>query len=1008
MPDDIDHAFVEKKVNEYTSQLSAYKAYADFLAVVLKKAAKRMMPYCIVESRPKTIASFAEKVVRKQWKFQNIPGYDITDRCGARVVTQTAQEKAMLCEYIVKNLLLDPENSLDLKSQLGEREFGYLAVHYVVQIPDGIKELEGVPVPPRVLKGSKGFKAEIQVKTLLEHAWANPLHDRLYKVQITPPHELKREAAGLAATLEHADERLMTVAGDIDSYLGHYAAYMDQQRLDSEIKVLAAVVKFEKEPEKQAALRLTLGRLYKLAGNAELAKAEWDEYDDIESPSQDALKMELGALLCSQSREDKRSKAYLRGVALLMEVMNRQPAEREVDTITARRTRAEAAARLGREYSRQHQREEEARDCYRKALDLDASNPYHLSDFLSYEIFCTRNTDMAYPMRHYIHQAIGNCRKHIAVGIEQPRAQFTIGRLHLLLDEQPEAMDAYLKALRIMLKFSPHLGVEPIDDEINFVSILNLGKKLSPPHEQIRQLLLLARASKQLRRGEPYDLTDAMSKEAKAGKLGKADRALIIVGGASNMTSGAKQRKGFQETIGWALKHSDGLVCSGGTRSGIPGVVGVKAATLKPKEKRFNLVGYVPAVPKKLKGDLQPDRKRYDVIVQSAGEDFSALEPIQCWVDLLGIGVKPENVRLLGFEGGKIAAVEYRLGLALGAKVAVVPGSGRSADALLNDPEWAGDPDLIRLYEQVHEEATIRAFVRHSTSEFKNLDELAALVHEAYLRGTPYSDSDPIRQKFSKLRHDLKDSNRQQVLYASEILASEGYGVEFIGNPDEINQPEFAPDEVQRMAALEHGRWNIERLTSGWRPTRGKKDVATKTNPNLVRWEELDGGTQKYDFDAINNYAELLRRGGYRIVKRGATPRGKPLAMSVKVLIRNVDGKYLAIRRSMESKHNAGKWDLPGGKVDLGEDFMTALKREVQEETGLVIRPRRLAGSSQSEAPAKIIVYLIILADLVSGEAKISDEHSEYKWVAADQLATLDICDQFKSITQNPDAWEQK
>jgi ppGpp synthetase/RelA/SpoT-type nucleotidyltranferase len=78
-------------------------------------------------------------------------------------------------------------------------------MHFVIQIPERVLELEGVPVPKHVRTGEEGFKAEVQVRTMLEHVWATTLHDRLYKAGIQVPAALKREAASLAATVEKAD-----------------------------------------------------------------------------------------------------------------------------------------------------------------------------------------------------------------------------------------------------------------------------------------------------------------------------------------------------------------------------------------------------------------------------------------------------------------------------------------------------------------------------------------------------------------------------------------------------------------------------------------------------------------------------------------------------------------------------------------------------------------------------------------------------------------------------------
>ena len=71
---------------------------------------------------------------------------------------------------------------------------------------------------------------------------------------------------------------------------------------------------------------------------------------------------------------------------------------------------------------------------------------------------------------------------------------------------------------------------------------------------------------------------------------------------------------------------------------------------------------------------------RYRELRQTAGHDFDALGPLQYWTDIVASGIEPGQVKLVGIGGGAIAAVEYRMALALGAQVAIVEGSGRSAD----------------------------------------------------------------------------------------------------------------------------------------------------------------------------------------------------------------------------------------------------------------------------------------------------------------------------------------
>ncbi len=71
---------------------------------------------------------------------------------------------------------------------------------------------------------------------------------------------------------------------------------------------------------------------------------------------------------------------------------------------------------------------------------------------------------------------------------------------------------------------------------------------------------------------------------------------------------------------------------------------------------------------------------------------------------------------------------------------------------------------------------------------------------------------------------------------------------------------------LDKMARLEHERWNQEKLRAGWRlgPV---KDNAAKITPYLVPFDELDPEVQKWDVDAVKVIPGLLKRAGFQIFR---------------------------------------------------------------------------------------------------------------------------------------------
>lgn len=93
-------------------------------------------------------------------------------------------------------------------------------------------------------------------------------------------------------------------------------------------------------------------------------------------------------------------------------------------------------------------------------------------------------------------------------------------------------------------------------------------------------------------------------------------------------------------------------------------------------------------------------------------------------------------------------------------------------------------------------------------------------------------------------------------------------------------------------------------------------------------------------------------------------------------------GKVLFIRRRNNDPHNPGMWDLPGGRVDLGEDPRIGLVRETKEETNVDIEvgpPLDVQHFTRQDG--QVITLLFFFCRKISGEIKLSEEHTEYLWV---------------------------
>ncbi len=114
--------------------------------------------------------------------------------------------------------------------------------------------------------------------------------------------------------------------------------------------------------------------------------------------------------------------------------------------------------------------------------------------------------------------------------------------------------------------------------------------------------------------------------------------------------------------------------------------------------------------------------------------------------------------------------------------------------------------------------------------------------------------------------------------------------------------------------------------------------------------------------------------------------------VAVVAVIRNKEGKYLVLKRSEWEKAYPGMYTFPGGKVEDNDSIEETLEREVLEETGLVLKTRKILLKDKSftrpdNQTVKVFSYLCDVEK--DGPVIISDEHTDYKWVDPEELPSL-------------------
>lgn len=167
------------------------------------------IPYHSIVGRVKEKDSLDKKIENKN-KYQKLD--DITDIVGCRIITYFEDDVEKIVKMIANEFTIDTENSIDKKKMLDPEKFGYISYHIVCSINTQRGNLIEYT-------NYKEIRFEIQIRTILQHAWAEIEHDIGYKAEVQVPSDFRRKFSRLAGMLEIVDDEFTRLKNGIEDYV---------------------------------------------------------------------------------------------------------------------------------------------------------------------------------------------------------------------------------------------------------------------------------------------------------------------------------------------------------------------------------------------------------------------------------------------------------------------------------------------------------------------------------------------------------------------------------------------------------------------------------------------------------------------------------------------------------------------------------------------------------------------------------------------------------------------
>jgi putative GTP pyrophosphokinase len=186
------------------------------------------IPYQSVQVRVKSKKKVAEKYMDPKKDYRQLE--DITDLAGIRIITYYEDHVDRAAKVIEREFAVDRGNSVDKRETEPDR-FGYNALNYVcTHLPKRVSDVE--------YKKFAGVRSEIQITSILRHAWSEMEHE-WYDLKEAYPAKVKRRFYRIAALLELAESEFLDIRNSRTQYERSIAVRVEANVLDLPIDAVS-------------------------------------------------------------------------------------------------------------------------------------------------------------------------------------------------------------------------------------------------------------------------------------------------------------------------------------------------------------------------------------------------------------------------------------------------------------------------------------------------------------------------------------------------------------------------------------------------------------------------------------------------------------------------------------------------------------------------------------------------------------------------------------------------